>query len=85
MVIGNGTVIQPNCDVQQEKASFTISDLSPFRALITFVYGLGFGSTTLPSPTNGDDYSEYTIVFFVTIICCIFISTDTSTLMDSSK
>ena len=63
MVNGSGTVIQPNCDVQQGKASFTISDLSSFRVLITFDYGLGFGSTTLPSPINGSYYSEYTIVF----------------------
>ena len=63
MVNGSGTDMQPNCDIQQEKASFAIPDLSPFRVLITFDYGLGFGSTTLSSPINGDDYSEYTIVF----------------------
>ena len=69
MVNDNGTVIQPNCDVQQAKASFTISDLSPFRVSITFDYGLGFDSTTLFSPQNESYYSEYNIVKN----CCILL------------
>ena len=80
MVNGNGTVIQPNCDVQQAKASFTISDLSPFRASITFDYGLGFVSTTLSSPVNGDDYSEYTLSFYCFLKIGVFLLPQTQAL-----
>ena len=58
-VSGSGSVVQQTCDLMQNRAFFTISDLSPFRVLITVDYELGFGSTTLSSPINGDNYGKY--------------------------
>ena len=61
-----------------------ISDLSPFRVVLTFDYGLGFESTDHSSPLNGAYFSEYTFSFN-TNYCCICTSTDTSTLVDARK
>ena len=59
IVSGSGSVYRKFCDLLRSRASFTISDLSPFSVLITFGYGLGCGFATLFSPINRDDYGEY--------------------------
>ena len=53
-----------------------IDDLSCFRVVLTFDYGLGFNSTTLSSPLNGA-FSEYT--FLLTLIV-VFVPPQTQVL-----